>query len=690
MYFLIQLFFLFESVAWAVTGKILPEAELGTLSPAMQIPKPFLEAVFLDGRFIKKLSEVEVVLSEKTFKNGKYIGEIEVNFHYDQPGVLNNILHKISPETQIIWFEMSRRGRMSTIKLAIATKSEEQIEQTINCLKQIEDKKVYGKKMQSSCWVLNLSLRQKENPLQLITDYLAKEGINVSTFLTPVVDRKGYFDFVFELEVPANTNIRTIESNINFLAESVDGYMQLSKGQLIDKIFNEDLLGKIDTNICKKGKSQLLGALKIVGKCHLSESRKDRKTPFIMHQVEVARILVNEIRILSPPVLALLTERLNANKEELKTEILLAALLHDAVEDGDISKKRLRKSFGDRVADIVLMLSKKDIHKNRRGEAVYLGNLQKRKDMAGSIAQIIKIADRIHNLRTLVDNDREFQRKIFFYTLHTFMPAFTDKIDFNSIENKELREIFKNALNLFEKQVYETGIALGLIDKQGQIIAEEYEMYELEEKLRQKNMILAIAEEKNILAHGVDENKVGLRCLADIMIQGYIKSRETQLGPISFAGPMRPQRKDEKYFDYIAESSGDYGPFYIILEPRIEKLRIEHEINGRKFLIPGFYKAEQVDKGKWGLPYKYHRAYLVPEERDRQFLIEKLEQAAEQSKIDADYAKEVMAKIITYFEFIQAKEEAVLLKAEECDTAPEMISKNVLNLSCRRFIGQAI
>ncbi len=683
-------FFILIKIAWAGVGKVLPEAELDTLSPAMQITGPLFQNIFLNSSFIERLNTVDVVLSNEMFKNGEYIGEIEVNFRYDHPGVLNNILQKISSETQIIWFEMSRRDSINTIKLALAAKSEEQIKQAINRLKQIEDRKIYVKKRKITRWVLNLSLTHKEKHLHQITDYLAKEGINVSKFLTPVVAKKGYSNFVFELEIPANINVRTIESNLSFIAEYVDGYMQLSKGQLVDKIFNEYLLEGIDTNIHKKGRHQLLRALKIVGSRHLSESRKDRKTPFIMHQVEVARILVNEIGILSPEVLAYMAGILKANKEGIKIEILLSAILHDAVEDGDISKKQLRKRFGDRVADIVLMLSKEDINKNKRGEAVYLGNLQSRKDMIGIIAQIIKIADRIHNLRTLVDNNQEFQRKIFFYTLDTFMPAFTDKIDFNSIEDGKLREIFKDAGKLLKKQVYETGTDLGLIDKQGQINAEEYEMYELEEQLRQKNLILTIAEGKKILAHGVDETKVGLQGLADIMIQGYIKSRETNFGRISFAGPMRPQKKDERYLDYITESSGDYGPFYIILDPVIEKFRIEHEIDGRKFLIPGFYKAEQIDKDTWGLPYKYHRAYLVPEERDRQFLIGKLKQAVAQSKVDPDYAKQVMAKIITYFEFIQAKKQICLLKVEQPETEPELVSKKVLNLSCQAFIEQGI
>ena len=203
-------------------------------------------------------------------------------------------------------------------------------------------------------------------------------------------------------------------------------------------------------------------------------------------------------------------------------------------------------------------------------------------------------------------------------------------------------------------------------------------------------MILEIAESKKILAHGVDETKVGIQGLADILIQGYIKSRDTKFGQISFAGPLRPQRKDEEYLDYITASSGDYAPFFIILDPVIEKFRVEHEIEGIKIIMPGFYKGQKVGEGKWGLPQEYHAAYLVPSEENRKFLISKIEQALEESKITEDYAKLTIGKIITYFEFIQAKKEVCLLKLDQGKTESELIGAKVLNLSCRIFVEQAI
>ncbi|MFH1092928.1 MAG: HD domain-containing protein [Candidatus Omnitrophota bacterium] len=692
VYILIELFILIE-VALAGTGKIMPDAGNSMLSPALQIPGQIFQNIFLNSDLAKAVNSVRVEIGDKTEKDNKFVWEIEVYFQNDQPGVLNNILHKISPGVEIIWFEMSRRDGVSSIKIAISTEKKELLDTTVKGFKEIKDKKIYVQESRHRSLVLNISLIQAEKSLILITDYLALQDINVSKFLTPTVTRTGYSNFVFELEVPEKTNIRSVEADLSFITKGVDGHMQLSKGQLINKIFQESLLKKINTPLSKKEEHQLLRAIKIVGRRHISESRKDRKTPFIMHQVEAVQILVNEIKILSPEVVSFIAKSLQVNKDEedeIKAIILLAALLHDAVEDGDISLKKIKKKFGVRVADMVKLLSKEDIHRSKQGEAVYLGNMIEKKDIIGLITQIVKIADRINNLRTLVDNDREFQRKIFFSTLNTFIPVFIDKIDLNGIENKPLREVFKRALQLFERQVYLTGRELGLINKQGKINKEGYRIYEQEEKQRQKKMILEIGNSKKVLAYGVDESKVGLQGLADILIQGYVKARKTKSGYVIFAGPLRPQRVDEQYFDYIAESSGDYGPYYVILDPAIENIRIEHKIGEKKIIMPGFYKARKVGIGTWGLPYKYHGAYLVPTEKDRQFLIKKIEQALKQSRINMDYAKQITQKIITYFEFIQAKEEVCLLKVEQGDTESEMIRKKVLNLSCKIFVEQAI
>lgn len=686
---LIQIFMLIEiSAAGSVAALTnIPES---TLSPALQLPSGVFQQMFLNAGAIKTINSLNVVLKDKGLKNNKHTAEIEIKFRHNVPGVLNSILHSLSSDVEVVWFEMSRRPKMNTLRIAVSTPKEDLIADTIMHLSKIADNKKHDKKRgKVKLCVLNLSIKQKPQKLILITEYLSSNGINVSKFLTPRAE-EGYFHYVFEVEVPQAISVDAIEADLKDIAKFIDGKVKLNRGKLINTILNESLLDKINTTFYKRARHYLLRALRIVGRRHISESRKDRKTPFIMHQVEVARILVNEIRVLSPHVMYLVAKTLKIGKEQAKTEILLAALLHDALEDKDISKAQLRKRFGKRVSIMVGLLSKESVHRNKKGEAVYLDRMLNRKDMVGVGAQIIKLADRIHNLRTLVDNEKEFQRKIFFSTLNTFIPAFVSKIDLSSLEDQSMRHVFERAIELFEDQVYITGKKLGFMDEAGKINKQQHELYLLEEQLRQEQMILEIAQTKKLLAHGVDMTKVGTAGLADILVNGYIKARDTKFGQVVFAGPLRPQEEDEEYMDYIAESSGDYGPYYIILDPVIEKLRIEEEIDGEKILLPGFYKAEQVAEDKWGLSNKYHAAYLVPKEEDRNYLIEKIELAVVQSKMDAANAKMIISKIITYFEFVQAKEAVCMLKLDQENAEAQYIGKKVHNLSCPLFVEQAI
>ena len=106
--------------------------------------------------------------------------------------------------------------------------------------------------------------------------------------------------------------------------------------------------------------------------------------------------------------------------------------------------------------------------------------------------------------------------------------------------------------------------------------------------------------------------------------------------------------------------------------------------------MPRFYEAQKVEKDKGGLPQEYHAAYLVPTEENKQFLIKKNEQALLQGKITGVQEKLIISKIITYFEFIQAKKEICLLKLDQEDTEFEFIGKKVLNLSCRIFVDHSI
>lgn len=153
VYILIELFILIE-VALAGTGKIMPDAGNSMLSPALQIPGQIFQNIFLNSDLAKAVNSVRVEIGDKTEKDNKFVWEIEVYFQNDQPGVLNNILHKISPGVEIIWFEMSRRDGVSSIKIAISTEKKSCWIQQSKVLRKSKIKKFMFKKVDTEVWFL--------------------------------------------------------------------------------------------------------------------------------------------------------------------------------------------------------------------------------------------------------------------------------------------------------------------------------------------------------------------------------------------------------------------------------------------------------------------------------------------------------------------------------------------------------
>ena len=88
-------------------------------------------------------------------------------------------------------------------------------------------------------------------------------------------------------------------------------------------------------------------------------------------------------------------------------EMLVAAVLHDVVEDTDVSLMEIQEEFGNVVSDLVLHLT--DISKPEDGNRLK----RKRKDaewyaQGSAEAQTIKVADFIDNTRDIAQNDPRF------------------------------------------------------------------------------------------------------------------------------------------------------------------------------------------------------------------------------------------------------------------------------------------
>ncbi len=143
-------------------------------------------------------------------------------------------------------------------------------------------------------------------------------------------------------------------------------------------------------------------AYRVAEEAHEGQARKSGE-PFIEHPLAVAEILA-DLR--------------------LDTTTLTAALLHDTVEDTEITLTRIRDEFGEDVARIVDGLTKLDRLEFRTRELAQAENVRKMiVAMAGDIrVLLIKLADRLHNMRTVDALSTGKQRRMATETLEIYAP----------------------------------------------------------------------------------------------------------------------------------------------------------------------------------------------------------------------------------------------------------------------------
>ncbi len=153
----------------------------------------------------------------------------------------------------------------------------------------------------------------------------------------------------------------------------------------------------------KPGDKELLRtAFEMAVDAHKTMRRKSGE-PYILHPIAVAKICVEEIG--------------------LGVRSTICSLLHDTVEDTDISLEDVEREFGQEIARIVDGLTKisnvVDINGSQQAEN-FKKILMTLTDDPRVI--LIKLADRLHNMRTLESMKRENQLKISSETVYVYSP----------------------------------------------------------------------------------------------------------------------------------------------------------------------------------------------------------------------------------------------------------------------------
>lgn len=164
----------------------------------------------------------------------------------------------------------------------------------------------------------------------------------------------------------------------------------------------EDLLRSLRKETSKESRQKIKEAFEFANEAHKGVRRRSGE-PYILHPLAVAKIAVKEIG--------------------LGTTSAVAALLHDVVEDTDYTVEDITNLFGPKVAAIVDGLTKisgvMGSETTQQAESFRKMILTLADDVR---VILIKIADRLHNMRTLASMPEHKQVKIASETLYIYAP----------------------------------------------------------------------------------------------------------------------------------------------------------------------------------------------------------------------------------------------------------------------------
>ncbi len=208
--------------------------------------------------------------------------------------------------------------------------------------------------------------------------------------------------------------------------------------------------------------AQIKAAFELAREAHAPQKRKGGE-PYILHPIAVATIVAEKMMLGANPV--------------------CAAFLHDVVEDTPYTIEDIRQRFGNDVAFLVKVVTKKPTH-----DYEYSKQLDNYRQILNSVqydirAVLVKLADRLHNMRTLASMKPEKQMKIagetdYFYAplanrlglyyikteLENLSFRFRCPDEYEEISTQIARHVEANKENLdkFKTQIVETLVKAGI------------------------------------------------------------------------------------------------------------------------------------------------------------------------------------------------------------------------------------
>ena len=163
----------------------------------------------------------------------------------------------------------------------------------------------------------------------------------------------------------------------------------------------DDLLNRLGSKEQLTDIERIREAFEFAREAHKPQRRKSGE-PYIIHPVNVARIVAEELELGADPV--------------------IAAFLHDVVEDTPFTIDDIRERFGDEVAFLVGVVTKQ-----KKDNYVHSKQIDNFRQILASMqydvrALLIKLADRLHNMRTLSSMRPDKQMKIAGETDYFYAP----------------------------------------------------------------------------------------------------------------------------------------------------------------------------------------------------------------------------------------------------------------------------